>query len=350
MDVDSFDLLSCAILLLGRQGRVVHANAAAEELFGYSRRQLTGMAAATLFGADEALARRLPGAIAGQFGILRQDLVFDRGGQHEALSLTLVPLAQQPWAALVEARAIEHHILLDRHQQLSNELAAQRESLRNLAHEVKNPLGGIRGAAQLLDAELCDNAGLREYTQVIIAEVDRLAGLVDRLISPQGDTLQMARINIHEVCERVYRLVTTEFPSIECVRDYDASVPELTGDFARLLQALLNIMRNAAQVLSESASAQPARMVLRTRVGRQLLMKGRQVRMGLVVSVTDNGPGVPPVLHDKVFHPLVTGRANGTGLGLSLAQEFVLQHGGALEFDSKPGNTTFRILLPLENT
>lgn len=349
MDVDSFDLLSSAILLLNQKGFIAHANTAAEELFGYSRRQLTGMAASMLFGADEALARRLPDAIDGQFGILRQDMVLDQRGRHEAISLTLVPLVQQPWAALIEARAIEHHILLDRHQQLGNELAVQRESLRNLAHEVKNPLGGIRGAAQLLDAELGDLSEQREYTQVIIAEVDRLATLVDRLISPQGGALQNARFNIHEVCERVYRLVITEFPDIKCVRDYDASVPELTGDFARLLQALLNIARNAAQVLVESSSSQAGQLTLRTRVGRQLLMNGRQVRMGIVVSVTDNGPGVPADLHDKVFHPLVTGRANGTGLGLSLAQEFVLQHGGALEFDSRPGNTTFRMLLPLEN-
>ncbi len=349
MDVDSFDLLSSAILLLNRNGFIAHANTAAEELFGYSRRQLTGMEASMLFGVDEALANRLPGAIDGQFGVLRQDLVLDQRGQHEAISLTLVPLVQQPWAALIEARAIEHHILLDRHQQLGNELATQRESFRNLAHEIKNPLGGIRGAAQLLEAELGEHTGQREYTQVIIAEVDRLASLVDRLISPQGGALQRSRFNIHEVCERVYRLVTTEFPEVECVRDYDASVPELTGDFSRLLQALLNIMRNAAQVLVESTSTQSVRLTLRTRVGRQLLMNGRQVRMGVIVSVIDNGPGVPPALHDKVFHPLVTGRANGTGLGLSLAQEFVLQHGGALEFDSRPGSTTFRILLPLEN-
>src|SRR5690606_25171308 len=138
------------------------------------------------------------------------------------------------------------HIVLDRHQQLSKELAAQRESLRNLAHEVKNPLGGIRGAAQLLDAELGVDA-LHEYTQIIIAEADRLAGLVDRLIAPQGATLRKALFNVHEICERVYRLVGAEFPDIDLVRDYDASVPELEGDYERLLQALLNMARNAAQ-------------------------------------------------------------------------------------------------------
>src|SRR5690606_40704521 len=168
----------------------------------------------------------------------RQDLVIDRGADHVAVSLAIVPLQGHDWAALLELRMVEQHLLLDRHQQLSKELAAQRESLRNLAHEVKNPLGGIRGAAQLLEVELGNNA-LHEYTQVIIAEADRLAGLVDRLIAPQGETLQKSAFNIHEICERVHTLVRAEFPKIDFVRDYDASAPDLQGDFARLLQALL---------------------------------------------------------------------------------------------------------------
>ncbi len=347
MNVASYDLLSTAVLFLGGDGRIEQANTAAEELFSMSRRQLTGLPVQRLFGSDALLAQRLPDAIAGEFGVLRQDLMIERWGKQEAVSLAIVPLHQQPWAALVEVRVIEHHILLDRHQQLSNELTVQRESLRNLAHEVKNPLGGIRGAAQLLEAELGDDA-LHEYTQVIIAEADRLASLVDRLISPQGSSLQKSWFNIHEVCERVHKLLSVEFPDIAFTRDYDASVPELNGDFSCLLQALLNIARNAAQVMTESPQGDSAHLILRTRVGRQLLLSGHQARMGLVVSVIDNGPGVPAALHDKIFHPLVTGRASGTGLGLSLAQEFVQQHGGMVEFDSRPGHTEFRMILPLE--
>jgi two-component system nitrogen regulation sensor histidine kinase GlnL len=242
---------------------------------------------------------------------------------------------------------VEQHLLLDRHQQLSKELAAQRESLRNLAHEVKNPLGGIRGAAQLLEVELGSD-GLHEYTQVIIDEADRLAGLVDRLIAPQGHSLQTARFNIHEICERVRMLVHAEFPHIRFQRDYDASAPELDGDLSRLLQALLNMVRNAAQALSETPLSSGGQIILRTRVGRQLLLAAGQAKLGIIVSVIDNGPGVPADLQDKIFHPLVTGRPTGTGLGLSLAQEFVQQHGGIIEFDSHAGLTEFRMILPLE--
>ncbi|MYN12086.1 PAS domain-containing protein [Pusillimonas sp. TS35] len=349
MEPASYDLLSTAVLFLDHDGRILHANTAAEELFSLSRRQLAGQLLGRLLDAHGALCERLPDAIEGKFGILRQDLIMTRWGRQQAISLAVVPLHQQPWAALVEARVIEHHILLDRHQQLANELTAQRESLRNLAHEVKNPLGGIRGAAQLLEAELGDDS-LREYTQVIIAEADRLGGLVDRLISPQGESLVMGWLNIHEVCERVYTLLSAEFPHIQFVRDYDASAPDLKGDFARLLQALLNIARNAAQALTEHAPHDGApRVILRTRVGRQLLLGGHQARMGLIVSVIDNGPGVPPELRDKIFHPLVTGRPSGTGLGLSLAQEFTQQHGGIVEFDSYAGRTEFRMVLPLES-
>ncbi|NYT57817.1 PAS domain-containing protein [Alcaligenaceae bacterium] len=347
MDVASYDLLSTAVLLLNDDGCVEHANTAAEELFSISRRQLTGQPVHRLFGSDEALAERLPDAIAGRFGILRQDLVVDRRGERVAVSLAVVPLDKQPWSALVEVRLIENHILLGRHQQLSKELTAQRESLRNLAHEVKNPLGGIRGAAQLLEAELSNDA-LDEYTGVIIAEADRLAGLIDRLIAPQGETLQQSVFNIHEICERVHTLVKAEFPKIGLTRDYDASVPDVKGDFARLLQALLNITRNAAQALNETPSIETPRITVRTRIGRQLLLATHQAKLAIVVSVLDNGPGVPAGLRDKLFHPLVTGRASGTGLGLSLAQEFVQQHGGIVEFDTLAGQTEFRVILPLE--
>ncbi|UHL64722.1 ATP-binding protein [Paralcaligenes sp. KSB-10] len=349
MDIASYDLLATAVVLLDEHGRVAHVNAAAEELFGLSRRQLSGVFGHALFNnADAALKARFGEAIQGKFGVLRQDLSINRPGTSIPVSLTLVHLQQQDWAALLEVRELEHHVLLERNRHLSQELDVQRESLRNLAHEVKNPLGGIRGGAQLLEAELGDES-LREYTQVIMAEADRLTSLVDRLIIPQGASLNRARFNIHEICERVYTLARAEYGSkIEIVRDYDASAPELMGDLERLLQALLNMVRNAAQALTESTAASAPKLVLRTRIGRQLMLATQPVKMGIVVSVIDNGPGVPVDLHDKIFHPLVTGRASGTGLGLSLAQEFVQQHGGVIEFDSTAGHTEFRMILPLE--
>jgi len=348
MDVSSYDLLATAVLLLDEQGRVAHVNAAAEELFGLSRKQLAGAPAHGLFGPDIGLKARFVQAMLGRFGVLRQDLALTRPDGTVPVSVTLVQLQRQPWAALLEVRELEHHVLIERNRHLSQELDVQRESLRNLAHEVKNPLGGIRGAAQLLEAEL-DDGSLREYTRVIMSEADRLSGLVDRLIAPHSEALNAARFNIHEICERVYALLQAEYGQrVEIVRDYDASAPDLMGDRERLLQALLNIARNAAQALTENAGAAAPVLTLRTRIGRGLILARRSVRMGIVVSVIDNGPGVPEALRDKVFHPLVTGRASGTGLGLSLAQEFVQQHGGVVEFDSIPGHTEFRMILPLE--
>ena len=347
MNVAAYDLLSTAVLLLDKHGCIDHVNTAAEELFGSSRRHLTGMDAAQVLGDDADLQARLMDAVQGKFGILKHPLHVRRAGHTVPVSLAVVPLRDEAWAALVEVRIVEQHTLLDRHQQLGAELAAQRETLRNLAHEVKNPLGGIRAAAQLLDAELND-PGLQEYTAVVIAEADRLAHLVDRLIAPQGSTLHKTALNIHEVCERVRMLVGSEFSNIHILRDYDASLPEISGDFARLLQAVLNIARNAAQALTEHPGQEAPQLTFRTRVARQVLLSDQQAPLALVLSMIDNGPGVPREILGKVFHPLVTGRAAGTGLGLSLAQEFVLQHGGLLECDSRPGRTEFRMILPLE--
>jgi two-component system nitrogen regulation sensor histidine kinase GlnL len=243
---------------------------------------------------------------------------------------------------------IEQRVLVDRSIRLVDEIETQHELLRNLAHEVKNPLGGLRGAAQLLESELPDPA-LQEYTQVIISEADRLQALVDRLAAPQRMPVQWQSVNIHEVCERVCALVRAEFRHVALQRDYDASMPEFRADPARLMQALLNVVRNAAQVLTGSAQVASPHITIKTRVARQVLLRHKQHRMAVVVSVLDNGPGVPETIQDRIFHPLVTGRDGGTGLGLSLAQDFVQQHGGVIEFDSKPGHTEFRLMLPMES-
>lgn len=314
MDPSSYDLLMTAVLLLDEDRCIRHANTAAEEHFGLSRRQMEGLDADGLVSS--------------------------------AHSVIKVPLRGLPWAWLYEIPVRQAR--LDDRQHARAGQDAQRESLRNLAHEIKNPLSGLRAAAQLLEADLLD-PGLRDYTQIIVAEADRLVDLVDRLVKPQSEGLEIACFNIHEVCERVYTLLHAEFgQKLLIVRDYDASAPEIRADFSRVLQALLNIGRNAGQALTENPLTDEPRLVLRTRVGHQLVLPHQQVRMGLVLSVQDNGPGVPEALRDKVFHPLLTGRARGTGLGLSLAQEFAQQHGGIIEFDSEPGCTEFRMMLPLE--
>jgi two-component system nitrogen regulation sensor histidine kinase GlnL len=219
--------------------------------------------------------------------------------------------------------------------------------VRNLAHEIKNPLGGIRGAAQLLSMEVTSRE-LTEYTRVIIQEADRLQALVDRLLAPHRRPQVVADVNIHEVCERVRSLIQAEFPrGLEVARDYDTSIPEFRGDREQLIQAVLNIAHNATQVLAERIAAGDACLVLRTRVARQATFGRQRFRLALELHIEDNGPGVPEAIRDRIFHPLVSGREGGSGLGLTLAQTFVQQHQGTIECESVPGRTVFKILIPL---
>jgi two-component system nitrogen regulation sensor histidine kinase GlnL len=352
MNVDVFDLLATAVLLVDEHGAIVHVNAAAEDLIGRSRKALHGHDAAALFEEREALWTSIEQAFAGKFADVRQAATLRRGGEAASVTVTTVALTGQRWPVLIEVREIEQRVLADRNQRLMDEIQTHRELLRNLAHEVKNPLGGLRGAAQLLEAELPD-AALAEYTQVIIAEADRLQMLVDRLIGPQRVPLNARPVNIHEVCERVCALVQAEFrDGLTIVRDYDASVPDLKGDSARLMQAVLNVARNAAQELAiqpMDAGVPSPLIILRTRVARRVMLAHRQHKMALVLSIIDNGPGVPEHIRDRIFHPLVTARPGGTGLGLSLAQDFVQQHGGIIELESRPRHTEFRLVLPMES-
>lgn len=371
MNVDALDLLATSVLLINPQGEVEHANAASEDMFGRSRRQLVGQPAAMLFVDPADIESSLVRAASGRFADVRQSAAVPRATGPLEVSVTSVALAGCDWPVLVEVREIEQRLLADRNHRLVEEIETHRQLLRNLAHEVKNPLGGLRGAAQLLEAELPD-ASLTEYTQVIISEADRLQALVDRLIGPQRVPIQAKPVNIHEICERVCALLQAEFrDDIVLVRDYDASMPDVPGDAARLMQAVLNVARNAAQELAIQARLPLARKTLvqrdilagddaaelaspantitfRTRVARQVMLAHRQHRLALVLSITDTGPGVPDDIKDRLFHPLVTGRAGGTGLGLSLAQDFIQQHGGIIEFDSRSGCTEFRIILPME--
>jgi two-component system nitrogen regulation sensor histidine kinase GlnL len=345
---EAFDLLATTVLLLNRRGEILQANSAAEMMFGRSRRHIIGSPAGFLFERDEALEQSIRQACSGEVDDCRQFALTRRGSETVEVSVTSIALINKPWAALLEIKDIEQRVLVDRSIRLVDEIETQHELLRNLAHEVKNPLGGLRGAAQLLESELPDPS-LREYTRVIISEADRLQALVDRLAAPQRMPIQWQSVNIHEVCERVCALVRAEFREVALVRDYDASMPEFRADPARLMQALLNVVRNAAQMMTGSIPVASPLITLKTRVARQVLLRHKQHKMAIVVSVTDNGPGVPLNLQDRIFHPLVTGREGGTGLGLSLAQDFVQQHGGVIEFDSRPGHTEFRLMLPMES-
>jgi two-component system, NtrC family, nitrogen regulation sensor histidine kinase GlnL len=272
---------------------------------------------------------------------------------------------------LLEIVEIEQQTRQDREERALGLAQANKELLRNLAHEIKNPLGGIRGAAQLLEMELNSQPtglarlrsaglsgskpkrnsaarGLTEYTQVIIHEADRLQALVDRLLAPHRKPHVVGDVNIHEVCERVRLLISAEYPrGLDVQRDYDTSIPEFRGDREQLIQAVLNIVRNATEALAEQIAAGSARLVLRTRIARQVTIGKQRYRLALELHVQDNGPGVPESIRDRIFHPLVSGREGGSGLGLTLAQTFVQQHRGTIEYDSVPGRTNFKILIPL---
>jgi two-component system nitrogen regulation sensor histidine kinase GlnL len=306
-----------------------------------------GQPAAFLFDRDKALAHSIQQACRGEVADCRQFARVRRGLETVEVAVTSVALSQPLWSALIEIKDLEQRVLADRSSRLVDEIDTQHELLRNLAHEVKNPLGGLRGAAQLLESELPDPA-LREYTSVIISEADRLQALVDRLAAPQRMPVQWQAVNIHEICERVCALVRAEFREVALLRDYDASMPEFRADPARVMQALLNIVRNAAQIMTGFHPTQSPHITIKTRIARQVLLRHKQHRLAAVVTVTDNGPGVPQSLKERIFHPLVTGRDGGTGLGLSLAQDFIQQHGGVIEFESQPGHTEFRLQLPME--
>ncbi len=345
----ALDLLTAAVLLVDETGVVRRANPAAETTFDLSRRLLEGHSASALFVQAAQIDELLHDAIARSYA-QRRLLLAVRRSLREPLPVLVVASAvnQDDIALVLELSDVRHQWrAVGREERRTNVSEANRRLLRNLAHEIKNPLGGIRGAAQLLESELRTNEQ-RECTRVIIAEADRLQSLLDRVLAPNRGPRVVDEINIHEVCERVRAVITAEFPTgLQFQRDYDASVPNVRGDREQLIQALLNIVRNSAQALA-GGNIGGARIEVRTRVARQVTFSRRHCRLALDLRVIDNGPGVPEEIRDRVFDPLVSGREGGSGLGLALAQGYVSENGGMIDFESEPGRTEFRILLPLD--
>ncbi len=332
------ELLATAVVVLDERLVVRYANPAAESLLATAARSLVGQPFLGLFAEKEALALSINEARATHWDYAARGVTYSRPGREPvALSCVLTRADSPGLSLLAELRPLEEQLRFAREERLVSEQQANRELLRNLAHEIKNPLGGLRGSAQLLEREL-DKPELREYTQVIIQEADRLQSLVDRMLTPQRPP-RIEAISVHEVLERVRSLVRAEFGS-EIERDYDPSLPELLGDREQLIQAVLNITRNAAQAGARN-------VLFRTRAVRQVTILRKRYKLALELHVIDDGPGVPEEIRDRIFSPLVSGREGGTGLGLSLAQTFVQYHEGVIEFESRPGRTTFRILLPL---
>jgi two-component system nitrogen regulation sensor histidine kinase GlnL len=345
------DLLSGAVLLVDRDGVVRRANPAAEITFDLSRRLLEGHVARALFVQASLIDQLLADALAQRLSQRRLMLAVRRSLREPQPVLTIASAPIHERIVLVlELSDLRPHWRLARDERRSDAGEANRRLLRNLAHEIKNPLGGIRGAAQLLEADL-HSTEQREYTRVIISEADRLQSLLDRVLAPHRGPRVVDELNIHEVCERVRALILAEFPSgLNIVRDYDASVPNVRGDREQLIQALLNVVRNAAQAMTGRIGQDDARIELRTRVARQVTFARRHCKLALDLRVIDNGPGVPEEIRERVFDPLVSGREGGSGLGLALAQGYIHEHEGMIDFESEPGRTEFRILLPLESS
>jgi two-component system, NtrC family, nitrogen regulation sensor histidine kinase GlnL len=332
------ELLATAVVALDERLVVRYANPAAENLLATGAKSLIGQPFLALFSEKEALWASLREARATYWDYAAQNVTYTRLGREPLpLSCMVSRIDGSGLALLAELRPIEQQLRLAREERIVAEQQANRELIRNLAHEIKNPLGGLRGSAQLLEREL-DKPELREYTQVIIKEADRLQSLMDRMLTPHRAP-HIEPLGVHEVLERVRSLVKAEF-GVVIERDYDPSLPELIGDREQLIQAVLNIARNAAQAGGTS-------IIFKTRAIRQTTILRHRYRLALELQVIDDGPGVPEEIQDRIFNPLVSGREGGTGLGLSLAQTFVQYHQGVIEFESRPGRTTFRILLPL---
>ncbi len=361
-----------ALLWLDAGLQVVYLNPSAEQLLGVSLRQARGLALGAILPDEADLPEVLRQSCASGHPCTLREMHLRAPGREIMVDCAITPLIDPALGegVLVEMMDVERHLRIAREEQLLAQQQATRSLLRNLAHEIKNPLGGLRGAAQLLHGEL-EQAELRrnpsmdsalrgspcgeptpfptaliEYTEVIMREADRLRALVDRLIGPQTRPA-MRMLNLHEPLEHVRRLARMEMQDgrMLLVTDYDPSIPELHADPDLLIQAMLNIVRNAMQAL---AGQDDARITIRTRVLRQFTLGNVRHRLVARIDIEDNGPGIPQTLQETLFLPMVSGRDGGSGLGLAISQTLIAQHGGLIEFASQPGRTLFSILLPIE--
>lgn len=361
----AFESLSTAVFGLDQAGRIIHLNTAAESLLGSARRALIGTFAADYFEAatvwfaspsvNDSVTPRVTSDKLSESGATAVSILQCGMRPPIRTRLTLSSMSCHETDAselcyLLEAVNLDDVLREERDAVEVNIRAANAELLRNLGHEIKNPLGGIRGAAQLLEAEL-ENAEDREATSIILEEADRLQHLVDRLLLPYRASKAIESVNIHEVLEHVISILALEFPSgLVFKRDYDISAPPIVGDRERLTQVFLNIARNAAEATAKERSNGSAVIEFKTRIARDVLTGGERVRSVLQVDVIDNGPGIPENIREKIFYPLVTGRADGTGLGLSIVKSFVEEANGRVTVESEAGRTDFIVMLPFTRT
>lgn len=339
--------MSTAVVVLDAELTVVAANPSAEELLAQSAKQAIGQSLTRLMPRAHAYARMIRRVLREGEALTARDLRLDLD-EHQPVIVdcTVTPVVEPSTkaAVVIELRPLSEQKRISSEEHLVAQNESVRALLRGLAHEIRNPLGGLRGAAQLLEREL-DDASLAEYTQVIVNEADRLQDLMTRLMGPRVVARRRAT-NLHEVTERVYTLLRAESPEvIDIRRDYDPSIPEVRADPELIIQAVLNVARNAVQAVSDGGT-----VALVTRVRRQTTIGSRRHKLVASIDVVDDGPGVPEPLDEAIFYPMVTGRADGTGLGLYIAQSLVNQHGGLIEFERAFERTTFSILLPVGET
>lgn len=346
------DSLLTAVLVLDAELKVWCVNIAAEMLLGISSDQVVGRSIEECF-------ENLDGSISHFHDALQTNRDFTlrraRWRLHNQTEIVVdysITASQELGSIIIEVQPLDRLLRISREESMQSSHETSRNLVRSLAHEIKNPLGGIRGAAQLLERELAHTgqSGFDEYTKVIISETDRLRNLVDRMLGPHRPP-ECRPINVHEVCEHVLKVVRAEIhDSISFVRDYDPSIPLIPADRELLIQAALNIARNAAQVLLESGYSRRPTITFKTRIQRRYTIGRRHHPLVARISIIDNGPGVPESLAPDIFFPMITGRPEGTGLGLAIAQNLVAQHGGIIECESLPGCTDFSMYLPLDDS
>ncbi|AHZ79782.1 MULTISPECIES: nitrogen regulation protein NR(II) [Pseudomonas] len=343
------DNLTTATLLLNAELRLEYMNPAAEMLLAVSGQRSHGQFISELFTeSTEALSSLRQAVEQAHPFTKREAQLTSLTGQTITVDYAVTPILHQGQTLLLlEVHPRDRLLRITKEEAQLSKQETTKMLVRGLAHEIKNPLGGIRGAAQLLARELPEE-GLRDYTNVIIEEADRLRNLVDRMLG-SNKLPSLAMTNIHEVLERVCSLIEAESQGcITLVRDYDPSLPDVLVDREQMIQAVLNIVRNAMQAISSQNELRLGRITLRSRALRQFTIGHVRHRLVARVEIIDNGPGIPPELQDTLFYPMVSGRPDGTGLGLAITQNIISQHQGLIECESHAGHTAFSIYLPLE--
>ncbi|WP_407648080.1 nitrogen regulation protein NR(II) [Endozoicomonas gorgoniicola] len=339
------DNLNTAVIALDRELRVSYLNHAAENLLDISERRSYSQPVETLLtqpGLEDDLKR----AQSQQQPFTRRKACIRINSETVTVDYTVTPVDYSDFSILLEIHPRDRLQRITREASLVAKQETAKSLARGMAHEVKNPLGGIRGAAQLLERQLNDN-GQKEFTTIIIEEVDRLRDLVDQMLGPVKPPCLKA-LNVHEVIERVMQLTEAETGgAIQFVRDYDPSIPEIPADRERLIQAVLNLVRNAMQAIEQHMPLSDGQITIQTRVIRQFTIANERCRLVCNISIIDNGPGIPEDMIETIFYPMISGRAEGTGLGLPMAQSIISQHKGLIECESKPGRTCFNVYIPI---